>query len=357
MITEDLMDERKKIFISFSSKDIPIARLVYHHLLSQDWSTVDIFFSDKSIRPTEDSNTECIENCGNANLGIIILTENSIKSSFVNQEMGICLSKGIKRYFVEMSKGLYHEIGFDKNTQVFKFHQEERPLNGLEKIARDVERLLSIAPPLGKKEEKRKFEKGYLNGSCVYPSNRRDACILLKSLKCAEREIKIMGENSLQPIHGGFEDLKDFLKTGGTVKVLINDYDSEEYACREKIEGAETTGRIRADWIATIANLKQLDQIKENDNLEVKITGKELIGSIVIIDDWVLQYNKYNRKKVQEGDREFASGVFVYLNRSEGQIDFQKYSSEFKNVWNNPNSEKLELCDIDPTKLIPKKFR
>lgn len=362
------IDQVKKIFISFSHDDIVTARFIHHYLKTQNWRGVDIFFSDVSIPVTADSWNECKIKCGEADLGLIILSKSSLRSPNVKTERKILR----KKLFIEINRDAYKGLGSDKYNQTFPLYDYRYDIyEGMKIIALEIEKQLSIKPCSAKKVERREFEKIYFPGSNINHLPRRDACALLKSMKCAEKEIRIMGENSLQPIHGGFEDLKNFLNEGGTVKVIINDYDSEEYARREKIEGAETTKRIRADWIATIGNLKQLDQIKEKGRLEVKVTGEELNASIVIIDDWELQYNKYNRRRTSTGKREFGSGVtlllnredtkpeygkMIYLNREDTKLEFEDHTKEFDNMWNDERSKKVELNGLDLNRVVPVKF-
>lgn len=352
---EEPEEQNKKIFIAFSSKDLVLSRMINHYL-RQNLANVDIFFSDQTILPSVKFKDKCLNECEESDLGLVILTSYALDSPFVKDEIAIFRSHNIPTYYISMERDLHKNLGYDEDLQVKKFYEFKNPSQELRIILQDIEKILSIAHKPGKKEEKHDFERRYFKDKCLNLCERRDACTLLRSLKCAEYEMKILGENSLQPIHGGFEDIKEVLTNGGCVKVIINDYDSDEYKKRAFIEGADKTKRIHADWIATIGNLLQLNQLKNNGKLEVKITKEEVNASIVVIDNWELQYNKYNRKKLQDGKREFNSEVSLYLNRGKCKSKFEEYNLEFDEIWNDDKSEKLDLDKIDMSKIIPETF-
>jgi hypothetical protein len=162
-----------------------------------------------------------------------------------------------------------------------------------------------------------------------------------------------MGENSLQPIHGGFETLLKFLNENGKIKVLIANYDAPAYARREKFESAEISKRIRADWIASVGNLIQLNQLKKSGKLEVRYTPQKQYGSLVIIDNWHLQFNRYNTTPLEKGKRGWHSGVDLY---SKEHDTFKEKLQLFNNSWKNSRKRILHLEDIDMTSMVPRKF-
>ncbi len=90
--------------------------------------------------------------------------------------------------------------------------------------------------------------------------------------------------------------------------------------------------------------------------MEVKLTDYAINGSIVIIDNWELQYNNYTHRNFQQGHREFNSPVMLYLNKEEGKPEFEMHHDYFNKIWEEGTSRTLELDKIDMAKIVPKKF-
>lgn len=349
------MNQKEKIFISHSSEDKKIADHLYN-FFKANWPEVSIFYSEESIEPTQDFFDKCISNCRAATIGIIILSDNSIKSQSVQQEIGCFIGCDIERYYIALSASVHKKMGLDTKNQTFSLYKYPDQNVGIQKIAEQIEKKLSLRYVPKKFKFRQEFEQRYMKRECTSHFPSRNQCAILESLKCAENEIRIMGENSLQPIHGGFETLKKFLNDNGNVKVLIADYDAEEYANRENIEDAKKSRRIRSDWIASVSNLFQLNRLKKRGTLEVRYTPEQQIGSLIIIDDWHLQFNQYKILLHDEGTREHDSGVSLFLNKHNGVEKFNYYYSFFDRRWNNPTTKILGLDNIDLTDVVPEKF-
>lgn len=352
------MDEKEKIFISHSSKDKKIADQFYEFLCSR-WPEIkeNIYYSNRPHENfTEDYIKECFATCRESTLGIIILSESSKKSQSVLQEIGCLVGCDIERYYIALTDTDNKPPGLEEKHRTFPFYRYPNPEDGFLEIFKEIDEKIfkrSLSKKIQMREE---FRKKYMRGRYADSLPSRDQCAVLQSLKCAEKEIKIMGENSLQPIHGGFEILEHFLNTGGNLKVLLVDYDSKEHDRREEIENAKISRRIRADWIATVGNLFQLNQVRKTGIIEVKRTPQKQIGSLIIIDDWHLQYNQYKEVSLNKGKREHHSGVLLFINKRDGVENFESYNAFFEKRWNDSTSKMIDLEDHDLMSVVPKKF-
>jgi hypothetical protein len=370
------MDPKEHIFISHSSKDCKLAKALYD-LFKANWPDIYIFYSEESIEKGEEFDKKIIEECKDATLGIIILSPYAVKSPYVEQEIGCLISRNIDRYYILLNSSIHKKMGFDDKIQGFKLYdnanhrftyvEEDSPecslmikqeqSKKLKQILRDLEKKYSFRPISGKFKERQNFEARFLNMTPLTGHyDNRNPCALLESLKCAEQEIRIMGENSLQPIHGGFETLQKFLASGGKIKVLIADYNSPEYFHRETVEKTLESKRLRADWIATLGNLIHLYLKIKSDNkgsLEVKCTPEPQFASIVIIDHWLLQYNPYEIITPSKGEskRQFYSCVDLYLEKHD---KFTHYFDEFEARWKMNTTRKPDLNAAVMDAIIPK---
>lgn len=352
------MDEKEKIFISHSSKDKVIADLFYDFLCNR-WPEIkdNIYYSNKPQKNfTEDYIKECFESCRESTLGIIILSKASKRSQPVLQEIGCLVGYDIERYYIALTDKVNKPPGLEEIHRTFPFYRYSNQEEGFIEIAKEIEDKIFKRSLSKKNQMREEFRKLYMRGKYSDSLPSRDQCAVLRSLKCADNKIKIMGENSLQPIHGGFETLEKFLNDGGHLQVLLVDYDSEEHDRRAVIEKASISRRIHADWIATIANLFQLNQVKKGGKLEVKCTSEIQIGSLIIIDDWHLQFNQYKEVPLDKGKREHHSGVYLCINKNEGVDDFKAYKDIFDDRWKFSTSKLINLDDNNLMERVPKKF-
>ena len=92
-----------KVFISYSTKDLMKVNNIREQLKREG---VEVFVAEYSIRPGEGLNRKIIEEIKNCDLFVFLCTKNSIKSEYVNQEIGI--AKGNNKYIISIitQKGL-----------------------------------------------------------------------------------------------------------------------------------------------------------------------------------------------------------------------------------------------------------
>ncbi len=346
----------KTIFIGYNNKDKALARFIYHQLCRHYWPDINIFMDEFSIHPGEDWKLTCIKQAKKSNLGIFILSEYTHKSEYVPQEIGILLTKNIPLIYVATHDEFKIPPGYGKTVKSFPLFEHRNPFVGLENLTEWIIDLLCIKVNSEINKSRQKFENELLLGQLEMSFPYRDRFLIVSAMKCAVKEIKILGENALQPIHGGFEHLYRLLRKGGYVSILLLNYNSDIYRKREEIESSGMSKRVRADWISSISNLIELERMREeNGSLSVKVHSTESKGSLIIIDDWLIQYNPY--EPAGKGQRRGAGHeVHVWLNRGDLKTKFSDYFEMFQTIWEHPLNVELKLKEINVENLLPDKF-
>ncbi|MFX1537692.1 MAG: toll/interleukin-1 receptor domain-containing protein [Promethearchaeota archaeon] len=341
----------KHIFISYSRKDKVIANLMYQSLIRRYWSDVDIFMDVFSIRPSENWDKRIKDEANHADLGIVVWSEFASKSKEVEREIKTMSDRGISMIYIALHEKW--QVSYEKNIQSFPLYDKESPIVGVEEICNRVAEIMNISEDIEFASERRLFEDRHVKGKDSASFNQRDAYIVVHAIKCAEEKVQIMGENALQPIHGGFEHLQRLLKKGGTVQVLILDYNSSIFSEREKREEARQSGRVRADWIASVGNLIELERMRSGQGtLNVKCYSQEPKSSLIIVDDWLIQSNPYEPAGAG-GKRGFGHEMHIWLNRGPSEETFAVYQRMFNRIWNDTSTRDLDLKSINIRDSLP----
>lgn len=203
-----------------------------------------------------------------------------------------------------------------------------------------------------------RFESHFMENRAKWMAEDRSGGALLDALRCAKGSISICGINALQPIHGGFEQIKRVLKAEGTVRVLLLDCNSEYFRTREGQENAGHSGRLRAEWIAAVAALADLNKQRDGrGSLALRIYRERPSASIVLIDDWLAMYNPYVDLD-PDTPRGYASELSFWMNRpSEGGAEkFQASSRHFASLWQRCEDLEISLKHVTFHALFQRKL-
>jgi len=344
----------KRIFIAYNHKDKVIARLIYHFLVDQDCPDISVFMDEFSITPGKDLKDRSIAEAKKANIGIVILSEYTSKSEYVPQEVGIMRSQEVPIIFVALHEDWKVPPGYEKTNKSYPLYDAKDPLISLGELVNLIENTLGISPS-DPRMLKQKFVKQHLGALDGIVLPQRDAYVIVHALKCAESEIKIMGENALHPIHGGFEHLLRLLKSGRTVQVLLLNYNSQVYQGREVTEAASQSGRIRADWISALANLVEINRMRKGiGKFLVRCHTTDPKGSLIIVDDWLVQFNPYEPAGVG-GRRGFGHEMHLWLNRGQEKSRFKDYTEMFETLWQS--AHEIDLSSVTIRDKLPKEIK
>lgn len=132
----------KTIFIAYNHKDKVIARFIYYALSKEPWENIETFMDEFSIQPGEDIKQKCLENAGNTDLGIIVLSEYTQRSEYVPQEIGLLLSRDIPKIYVTLHESWGIPPGYEKTIRSFPLWEEKDPYEGIRKLIELIRNLL-----------------------------------------------------------------------------------------------------------------------------------------------------------------------------------------------------------------------
>lgn len=143
----------KNIFIAYNHKDKIIARLVYHALSYNEWTNIEVFMDEFSILAHEDIKTRILEKARKTDLGIIILSEYTLKSEYVPQEIGILLSLDIPKIYVALHEDWRIPPGYENSIKSFPFFEWKNPTHGINELILIVKNILNpLEREIGAKE-------------------------------------------------------------------------------------------------------------------------------------------------------------------------------------------------------------
>ena len=132
MIIKD--DNMKHIFIGYSNKDKIVARCIYRHLTRRNWSNVEIFMDEFSIKPSENWRDKCLKQAGIADLGVIVLSEYTRKSEYVPEEEGFLKGRGIPVIYVALHEEWKIPSGYGKTIKSFPLYESKNPTVGFDDL-------------------------------------------------------------------------------------------------------------------------------------------------------------------------------------------------------------------------------
>lgn len=121
----------KTIFIAYNSKDKIIARFIYQGLKIEDWQDIEVFMDEFSILPHEDFKNKIVNKAKTTNLGIIVLSEYTMKSEYVPQEIGILLSMEIPKIYIALHENWKIPPGYENTIKSFPFYEWKNPNLGI----------------------------------------------------------------------------------------------------------------------------------------------------------------------------------------------------------------------------------
>ena len=99
----------------------------------------------------------------------------------------------------------------------------------------------------------------------------------------AERNIQIMGINSLGPLHHCREEIIQFLKDKNKkLRLVLLDPRGHEFQSREKFEH-DNSRRLYSEWVASLSIVKDIQE-KSQGNIEVRLRQDAPDRSLLIID-------------------------------------------------------------------------
>lgn len=161
----------------------------------------------------------------------------------------------------------------------------------------------------------------------------------------AKEKLWILGINALGPLHEAREDIISLLNRGGNVRILLLNLKSKAFEQREKDEGeikGQTSGRLRAEYIASVAICKDIVHFSSGrGTFELRIHNKYPSWALVIADPQSdkakLHVNYYPKEKLTRG---YIGEHRVVL--KEWPDVFHPWLQEYELLWNKATKVDLE---------------
>ncbi len=171
----------------------------------------------------------------------------------------------------------------------------------------------------------------------------RQASLTLDLIKTVSHTLRIKGINCLHPCHEGREDILRILNSGGRVDICFLDIRSEAFVKRQEkecknIQTGKTSRRLEGEFIATMSILEDIQNLRTNGNLNVRLYSEEPVAAIVISDDGFLEYNPYQKSKAQSDTAatQISRGLMnpvKFLTRDEEPALFAEIVAIYDAVW------------------------
>lgn len=161
---------------------------------------------------------------------------------------------------------------------------------------------------------------------------RREIGEVLSLMMDSKKRLDILGINALGPVHQGREIILELLNKGGSVRVLMLKYASggdSPFGRRSEFE-QDSVGRLKAEWLASVAILRDISTKKTGGSLEVRCHGLTPDYSIIIVDEMKLHYNPYPPERGKRG----VTGFTEFM-RNEGveRTRFLEVCRLFEDLW------------------------
>ena len=161
---------------------------------------------------------------------------------------------------------------------------------------------------------------------------RREIGEVLSLMMDSDRRLDILGINALGPIHQGREIILELLNKGGSVRVLLLKYapgKDSPFGRRLEFE-QDSVGRLKAEWLASVAILRDISTKNTGGGLEVRCHGLTPDYSIIIVDEMKLHYNPYPPERGKRGVAGFTEFI-----RNDGveRTRFLEVCRLFEDLW------------------------
>lgn len=167
-------------------------------------------------------------------------------------------------------------------------------------------------------------------------------------IKVASSEVWILGINALGPLHQGLEDIREQIKNGVKVRVLLLDPESEAFKERENDEECHDdaiAGRLQSEYNAALAICRDIQnfyihhikkyQPKILGSLEIRCHRDYPTEAMVIIDphaDGVCNVNKYPPKIRTRG---LKGGHLQFTRSSKTATQFEECTKKYERLWDS----------------------
>ena len=133
-----------KVFISYSSTDIPIVEQIKKAIESPN---INVFIAEHSIKPGENLNDSIIKNIKESTMFVLLWSKNATESDYVKQEIGT--AKGFGKLIIPFV--------INEGLVLPEFIRDLKYIRAYENIDKSIKTLQEIVS--GKAKEKQELEK------------------------------------------------------------------------------------------------------------------------------------------------------------------------------------------------------
>lgn len=128
-----------KVFISYSNHDVVLARILSNVFKEQG---VECFFAEQDLKMGSIFDSEIQKEIQNASYLVLLLSRNSVRSAWVNQEIGIAIANNIRilPIAIEGIEEIEKEgrVGFLHRTHGATLSQSHDPYSEIVRLAKDI---------------------------------------------------------------------------------------------------------------------------------------------------------------------------------------------------------------------------
>jgi hypothetical protein len=156
---------------------------------------------------------------------------------------------------------------------------------------------------------------------------------VMRLINKAHQSIWITGINAIVPLHSGRKKYIELLNSGGDVRILMLDRDSDAFKRREQkeenVEG-RIAGRLRAEQDAALAIVSDITNHVRNDlrrNVQLRFHTHDPTYSLIVVDQEEMQISMYLTSTKGPG----VHGPTFVLRKH--QPKFMDYLKELNDLW------------------------
>lgn len=187
----------------------------------------------------------------------------------------------------------------------------------------------------------------------IREGQRIDPSVLIKKQKnliaSAEHDIWICGINALGVFHESFEDIISFMASGGNLRVLLLNPDSEAFEQREEREegtGRNKSGRLRAEYMTSVAYCKDIGRLSGNgDSLRLRVYSHKPEWALLVRDTEQDAGMMHINEFATAGVRGY-SGVHRFIVNKLQADAFREWIQTYEARWTNAKEVALQE-DVD----------